>query len=512
MKAQDTSELFFDEVRVPVANLLGGKEGQGFFQLMQQLPQERLIIAVSGVGAMERALEITVDYTKERKAFGQRCWDFQNTRFKLAEVQARCWRRAPSSTQCMVAHLEGELDAARAALAKYWVSEQQCKVMDECLQLFGGYGYMMEYPIAELYVDARVQRIYGGTNEIMKVTLPLLALGHLEPGQALLMHVYAIDEAIVERVTEYLIYLAPLVVIAALRFYYTGLLVQARLTGWVTLLNVLFLSTVIVALMAGFSLGLRPVVVLVGAEGLAMLLHLAATVAVHRRWYRPPAVPDHEDLTYRELTGFFVPVSTTGVMFALSRPVLFAFMSRAPGGLVAIAALRVGFDFSMLFQQAANQFRHFFVTFGLDDLARKRRFMALVCAGITTIMLAFAVTPLSNLIWRDLMRIPDDVRALSVDVMLVMCLMPAVIVFRNYFHGRLMVERRTVGMAAGAILRVAGIYLAAQALYGAGWLNHVTASLVLILGFVIEAAVVVWAARRPAQTAQGLRVNATAKM
>jgi hypothetical protein len=334
------------------------------------------------------------------------------------------------------------------------------------------------------------------------ITLPLLALGHLEPGQALLMHVYAIDEAIVERVTEYLIYLAPLVVIAALRFYYTGLLVQARLTGWVTLLNVLFLSTVIVALMAGFSLGLRPVVVLVGAEGLAMLLHLAATVAVHRRWYRPPAVPDHEDLTYRELTGFFVPVSTTGVMFALSRPVLFAFMSRAPGGLVAIAALRVGFDFSMLFQQAANQFRHFFVTFGLDDLARKRRFMALVCAGITTIMLAFAVTPLSNLIWRDLMRIPDDVRALSVDVMLVMCLMPAVIVFRNYFHGRLMVERRTVGMAAGAILRVAGIYLAAQALYGAGWLNHVTASLVLILGFVIEAAVVVWAARRPAQTAQ----------
>ncbi len=168
MKAQDTSELFFDEVRVPADNLLGGKEGQGFFQLMEQLPQERLIIAVSGIGAMERALADTLAYTKERKAFGKSLWDFQNTRFKLAEVQAVVLAARAFVDACMVAHLKGELDAARAALAKAWVSEQQCKVMDECLQLFGGYGYMMEYPIAELYVDARVQRIYGGTNEIMK--------------------------------------------------------------------------------------------------------------------------------------------------------------------------------------------------------------------------------------------------------------------------------------------------------------------------------------------------------
>ena len=149
-------------------NLIGGKEGQGFFQLMEQLPQERLIIAVSGIGAMERALDETLRYTKERKAFGKRLWDFQNTRFKLAEVQSVVLAARAFVDACMVAHLKGELDAARAALAKAWVSEQQCKVMDECLQLFGGYGYMMEYPIAELYVDARVQRIYGGTNEIMK--------------------------------------------------------------------------------------------------------------------------------------------------------------------------------------------------------------------------------------------------------------------------------------------------------------------------------------------------------
>lgn len=341
------------------------------------------------------------------------------------------------------------------------------------------------------------------------LTVPLLALGHLEGGRAFLNAAYSIDREIGDRVAEYLVYLAPLVIVTALRFYYTGLLVQARLTGAVTVLNVMFLTVVIVGLIAGFSSGLRPVVVLVGSEALATLLHLAGSVAVYRRSYRAPLVAEHEQVSYRELTGFFIPVSLTGVMFALSRPVLFAFMSRAPGGLAAIAAMRVAFDFATIFQQAANQFRHFFVTFGLDDLPRKRRFMVIVCTGITLIMLVFSVTPLADVIWRDLMRIPDDVRALSVDVMLVMCLMPAVIVFRNYFHGRLMVERRTVGMAAGALLRVGAIYLMAQGLFVAGWLSHITASAALILGFVVEAGVVLWAAARPAgpgQNGSGSRV------
>jgi acyl-CoA dehydrogenase len=167
LKSQDTSELFFDDVRVPVANRLG-PEGAGFVQLMEQLPQERLIIALQGIAAMERALAETLAYVKQRHAFGQPIWNFQNTRFKLAEVQATMLATRAFVDACMVEHLKGELDAARAALAKAWVTERQCEVMDECLQLFGGYGYMMEYPIAELYVDARVQRIYGGTNEIMK--------------------------------------------------------------------------------------------------------------------------------------------------------------------------------------------------------------------------------------------------------------------------------------------------------------------------------------------------------
>ncbi|WP_374319476.1 acyl-CoA dehydrogenase family protein [Aquabacterium sp.] len=168
MEGQDTSELFFDDVLVPEANLLGGAEGQGFFQLMQELPQERLIVAICGVGSMQLAVDETLAYTKERKAFGKPVFSFQNTRFKLAECQATLMASRALVDAAMVSHLKGELGVDRAALIKYWITDNQCKVIDECLQLFGGYGYMKEYVIARLWADARVQRIYGGTNEIMK--------------------------------------------------------------------------------------------------------------------------------------------------------------------------------------------------------------------------------------------------------------------------------------------------------------------------------------------------------
>ena len=168
MDAQDTSELFFDDVVVPKDNLLGGQEGMGFFQLMQELPQERLIVAVGGVGAMELAMQETLAYTKDRQAFGKPIFNFQNTRFTLAECQALLMASRAMVDAAMVPHLKGELGVERAALLKYWITDQQCKLIDECLQLFGGYGYMKEYVIARLYADARVQRIYGGTNEIMK--------------------------------------------------------------------------------------------------------------------------------------------------------------------------------------------------------------------------------------------------------------------------------------------------------------------------------------------------------
>ena len=166
--ASDTAELFFDGVRVLTDNLVGGKEGDGFIQLMSQLPYERMLLAVSAAAVIERALEVTVDYTKERKAFGQSVFDFQNTRFKLAEVATMAHVVRTFVNDCTQRLLDGTLDNEAAYMAKWWCSEQQCKATDECLQLFGGYGYMAEYPIARMYADARVQRIYGGTTEVMK--------------------------------------------------------------------------------------------------------------------------------------------------------------------------------------------------------------------------------------------------------------------------------------------------------------------------------------------------------
>lgn len=168
MKSQDTSELFFDNVRVPQSALLGETEGQGIYQLMESLPQERLVVAIGGVGVMERALEDTINYTAERKAFGKPILALQNTRFKLAEAKTTTHIARVFIDNCVERHLKGELDSATASMAKYWVTEMQCNVVDECLQLHGGYGYMMEYPIAQMYADSRVQKIYGGTNEIMK--------------------------------------------------------------------------------------------------------------------------------------------------------------------------------------------------------------------------------------------------------------------------------------------------------------------------------------------------------
>ncbi|MEU8609444.1 acyl-CoA dehydrogenase family protein [Actinoplanes sp. NPDC048791] len=168
LKGNDTAELFFDDFRVPATNLLGGTEGLGFAQLMGQLPQERLVIGIGAVAAMERAIELTVAYVKERTAFGKPLIGHQNTRMVLAECATRTRVSRVFLDDCIAEHVRGELDVATAAMAKYWLTDGQCEVVDRCLQLFGGYGYTTEYPIAQMYADARAQKIYGGTNEIMK--------------------------------------------------------------------------------------------------------------------------------------------------------------------------------------------------------------------------------------------------------------------------------------------------------------------------------------------------------
>jgi acyl-CoA dehydrogenase len=170
LKAQDTSELFFDNVHVPAGNLLGGEamENRGFVCLMEQLPWERLQIAIQAIAAAQSAIDWTVAYVKDRKVFGQAVASYQNTRYTLAEQQTQVQVARVFVDKCTELLLKDQLDTATASMAKYWCSDLQCKVMDECVQLFGGYGYMWEYPITRAYADARVQRIYGGTNEIMK--------------------------------------------------------------------------------------------------------------------------------------------------------------------------------------------------------------------------------------------------------------------------------------------------------------------------------------------------------
>ncbi|MFG6563056.1 acyl-CoA dehydrogenase family protein [Sulfitobacter sp. 1A13421] len=168
LHAADTSELFFDNVEIPPENILGQNEGQGFYQMMQQLPQERLIIGCGAVGAMEGAVARTVQYCKEREAFGGPLTQFQNTRFQLAEVKTKTAVARAFLDECIAEHLRGELSVDKAAMQKYWLTDTQGEVLDVCLQMHGGYGFMQEYAVGEMWADARVQRIYGGTNEIMK--------------------------------------------------------------------------------------------------------------------------------------------------------------------------------------------------------------------------------------------------------------------------------------------------------------------------------------------------------
>ena len=167
MQAQDTAELFFEDVRVPAANLLGG-EGEGMHMLMGDLPYERVLIALAGVASMEGALDETVKYVNERKVFGQPVAAYQNTKFKLAEAVTHTRIARVFVDRCIEQLIKGELDTETAAMAKWWITDMQQKVIDECQQLFGGYGYMNEYMVCRMFADSRVQRIYGGTNEVMK--------------------------------------------------------------------------------------------------------------------------------------------------------------------------------------------------------------------------------------------------------------------------------------------------------------------------------------------------------
>ncbi|MEM7077673.1 MAG: hypothetical protein AAF513_03490 [Pseudomonadota bacterium] len=378
-----------------------------------------------------------------------------------------------------------------ATLARYPEAVRELAVLALAVGFYGFFNASIQFLSQLTNVYARSP---GGSRKTLQFALftsglfalCIVSIAITPFGYALIRGVFAIDEALVEQVTAYLLGFSPLIVLNALRQYLTGLLIQAQRTGWITNANFIYLGIMIGGLIAGLNAGLAPVLVIVGSELIAVLVLIVVLYIAKRRVYALPEQQEHETVTFGELLRFYIPVSTTGVMFALSRPILYAFVARAPSGLVLVAALRVAFDFTTLFQQAANQFRHFFITLGFDDLREKQRFMALIGAGLTLLMLAVALTPLADFIWSDLMAIPPAVVPQATEVLTIMCLMPVAIVYRNYFHSRLMLYRRTAGMAYGAILRVIGIAILSATCFVYGWLDHRSAAAILVVGFFIE--------------------------
>jgi len=380
-----------------------------------------------------------------------------------------------------------------ATLARYPEAVRELAVLALAYSVFGFFNACLQFIAQLTNVYARSPQANRRTWRFVvmasvAIMLPLLSIATTSAGNHFIQSTFSIEAQLADNVTTYLLLMCPIVLLNGQRHYLTGLMIQARRTGWVTLCNFAYLGCVVVVLVVGFTNRWAPVHVIVGAEAFGLTVLIGLLLIAKAIAYLPPE-PEHQSVSYRELLNFFIPVSTTGIMFALSRPVLFAFVARSPGGLTAIAALRIAFDFSTLFQQAANQFRHFFISLGFDDLAAKKRFMAIIAAGLTAIMGLIALTPLSAWIWGDLMGVPNELIEPAVDVLLVMCLIPVVIVYRNYFHGRLMHLRRTAGMAYGSMSRVVVILVLAAMAYDMGALTHTTAAVVLIVGFVVETAV-----------------------
>jgi Na+-driven multidrug efflux pump len=335
------------------------------------------------------------------------------------------------------------------------------------------------------------------------LTVPLLFLGLTPLGRALLARALGIKEpAVLEQVGLYLTLLSPLILLNGLRHYYTGLLVQARRTGIVAVLNVLHVPLVVAMLGTGIFLGWRPVPTIVLAQGVPLAAQLIAAWACYRKAYRPPVEPEKEPVTFSKALAFFWPVALTGLMFAFTRPIIYAFVNRlaVTDPKPIVAALRVGFDLAMLFQMASNQFRHVFVTFGSKHLPGLRKFMFRVVVTVTTLMLIVALTPLKTLFFGNVLGLEAQVRDYAGWVLLVMCAVPTVIAWRNYYHGLALIHHRTVGMSIGGLARNSTALLLSWGLLSAGWLGHsAPAAAVLVCAFTAEAIAVIlstWSWRR----------------
>lgn len=322
------------------------------------------------------------------------------------------------------------------------------------------------------------------------LTAPLLFVGFSSLGAMWLGRIFGIDGEILSAVLSYIRRLAPLVPIAAFRQYFMGLLIQMRSTRLVTVLNTLHLVTLFAVLLLGYRSSWSAVETLVSAQWIAAVVHLAILGAAVRWTYRLPEL-EHSELTYRQTLTFFWPLAVTSMLFAMSRPILYALVSLRPDALVAVASLRVAFDLAIFFYQPLNQFRNLFATFGTRDLAGLRRFQIEVVVALTAAMVIGSWTRLDTLVLTRLLGIEGQVLHYAEEAFRIMCALPIVVGARNYFHGIALARLATSGMAVGALFRVFAISVCAGTVAYFGGLDHQVAAFILVLGFAAEAVVVV---------------------
>jgi len=327
-------------------------------------------------------------------------------------------------------------------------------------------------------------------------SLPVLLAGGTAPGRSLVAALYDLDASMAADVSAYLRLLGGVVVLHVLHHYLNGVLIQAERTAWVSGIGIAGVGISIATAVHGFRNGWSPVLIVSGAEWASALFKLTALLLVWRVVRRFASDDGSALPAWGELLRFFWPVCISGMTFGLSRPLLFIFISRAPAAVAIIAAMRVSMDFLMLFQAVVNQFRHFFAAFGLDALALKRRFMGIVALVLTCMMGAVLLTPLSRLFFVGALGLEPELYESARWMGIVLLVVPGILMMRNYYHGILIVRRRTAAMALGSLARVLGIAGSGAALLAAGWLDQRTAVLAMIAGFVAEMLVAWLSVRR----------------
>jgi hypothetical protein len=320
------------------------------------------------------------------------------------------------------------------------------------------------------------------------LTVPLLALGLTEAGASIVSWMFEVKGGDLETVRSYLRFLAPLVLVDGLRQHGIGLVIQQQATRVVTLLNLVEIGLTFGLLALGVRLGWAAVPTLVVSQWGAWGAHLSLLALFLLRSYRMAPGPS-ERLTYAEANRFFWPVALTSLMFAVSRPILYAFVSRAPVPVASVAAMRVAFDVALFFHQPLNQFRNLYATFGTSDLEGLKRFQLEVVLAMTGAMILVSFSSLDTLVLSRVVGLEGTVLTFTEQAVRVMCLLPLVVGFRNYYHGVALARLTTGSMASAAVLRVVAIYAAAAAAQATGILDHVWASAILVFGFAVEAMV-----------------------